>query len=218
MTSTMRAARVEELGKPLVIRDLEIPKPGAGQVLIKTEACGVCHTDLHAMKGDWPLKPQTPFTPGHEGIGIVTELGLGVKIVKEGDRVGLPWLYSSCGHCEYCLKARETVCDSAQFTGYTQDGGFAEYMLADPNYLAKIPASLKPIDAAPIVCAGVTTYKGVKETGTYIHIYIYITPVSLHLCYINNNHYQSNVLYCTRSESKSNIHIQSFEAYISHVL
>jgi len=161
----MRAARVEEFGKPLVMRDLKIPSPGAGEILVKTEACGVCHTDLHAQKGDWKLKPTPPFTPGHEGIGIVAQVGSGVKIVKEGDRVGVPWLYSTCGHCEYCLKARETVCDSAKYTGYITDGGFAEYMIADPNYVARIPDGLNPIDAAPIVCAGITTYKGLKETG-----------------------------------------------------
>jgi len=134
-------------------------------VLIKTESCGVCHTDLHAQQGDWPVKPQPPFTPGHEGIGRVIEVGRGVTEVKEGDRVGVPWLYSACGHCEYCLTACETVCGGAQYGGYTKDGGFAEYMLADPKYVAKIPDGLDPIAAAPIVCAGVTTYKGVKETN-----------------------------------------------------
>lgn len=166
MTQTMQAAVVEQFGQPLVLKRCDIPTPGPGQILVHTEACGVCHTDLHAARGDWPLKPGLPFIPGHEGIGIVTALGQGVTSVKEGERVGVPWLYSACGHCEYCLSAWETVCAQAQFGGYTQNGGFAEYILADPNYVAHIPEVLSACEAAPIICAGVTTYKGIKETAT----------------------------------------------------
>lgn len=160
----MQAAVVEEFGKPLVLREWEIPTPGTGQIVVKTEACGVCHTDLHASHGDWPLKPKPPFIPGHEAIGIVCAVGAGVSLVKEGDRVGVPWLYSACGHCEYCLSAWETVCPKALFGGYSVNGGFAEYILADPNYVAHIPKSLSPREAAPLICAGITTYKGIKET------------------------------------------------------
>jgi len=163
-TLTMHAAVVEEFGQPLVLREWEIPTAGPGQIVVKTEACGVCHTDLHAAGGDWPLKPTLPFIPGHEAIGIVTEVGAGVTIVKEGDRVGVPWLYSACGHCEYCLTAWETICPDAQFGGYTKNGGFAEYILADPNYVAHIPKGLAPTEAAPLICAGITTYKGLKQT------------------------------------------------------
>lgn len=166
MTSTMQAAQVEQFGKPLVLKKLPVPVPGPGQILVKVEACGVCHTDLHAANGDWPLKPALPFTPGHEGIGIVTQLGSGVTAAKLGDRVGVPWLYSACGHCEFCLAAQEPVCAQAQFGGYTQNGGFAEYTLADPNYVAHIPAALSAIEAAPLICAGITSYKGIKETQT----------------------------------------------------
>jgi propanol-preferring alcohol dehydrogenase len=162
----MHAAVVEEFGKPLVLREWVVPAVGPGQILVKTEACGVCHTDLHAANGDWPLKPTPPFIPGHEAIGRVVEVGAGVTIVKEGDRVGVPWLYSACGHCEHCLSAWETVCGEAQFGGYTKNGGFAEYVLADPDYVAHIPAGLSPTAAAPIICAGITTYKGIKETKT----------------------------------------------------
>jgi propanol-preferring alcohol dehydrogenase len=165
MPNKMYAAVVEQFGKPLVLREWDVPTPRAGQILIKTEACGVCHTDLHAAHGDWPLKPTLPFIPGHEGIGRVVAVGAGVTNVKEGDRVGVPWLYSACGQCEYCLKGQETVCAGAEFGGYTKNGGFAEYMLADPNYVAHVPAGLAPQDAAPIICAGITTYKGIKETG-----------------------------------------------------
>jgi propanol-preferring alcohol dehydrogenase len=164
MAKTMHAAVVVAFGKPLEFREYDIPSPGPGEILVKTEACGVCHTDLHAASGDWPLKPTPPFTPGHEGIGRVAALGAGVTTVKEGDRVGVPWLYSACGHCEYCLTAWETVCAKAEFGGYTKNGGFAEYIIADPNYVAHIPKGLGAQQAAPLICAGITTYKGVKQT------------------------------------------------------
>jgi propanol-preferring alcohol dehydrogenase len=164
MANHMQAAVVEAFGKPLVLQDVPVPVPGPGRILVKTEACGVCHTDVHAAAGDWPLKPTLPFIPGHEAIGRVVALGAGVTLVKEGDRVGVPWLYSACGHCEYCLSAWETVCGEAQFGGYTKNGGFAEFILADPDYVAHIPAGLSAIEAAPVICAGITTYKGLKVT------------------------------------------------------
>lgn len=199
MTTYMQAAQVEQFGQPLVIQKLPIPTPGPGQILVKTEACGVCHTDLHARDGDWPLKPGLPFTPGHEGIGIVVALGEGVTAVKEGERVGVPWLYSACGHCEFCLAAKEPVCAEAQFGGYTQNGGFAEYILADPNYVAHIPAGLSARDAAPLICAGVTSYKGIKETqarpGEWVvvsgigglgHLAVqYAKAMGLHVCAVD---------------------------------
>jgi propanol-preferring alcohol dehydrogenase len=199
MTKKMQAAVVEQFGKPLVLKELEIPTPRRGEILIKTEACGVCHTDLHAANGDWPLKPGLPFTPGHEGIGIVTALGEGVTAVKEGDRVGVPWLYSACGHCEYCLAAQEPVCAEAQFGGYTKNGGFAEYMIGDPNYVAHVPAKLSAREAAPLICAGITSYKGIKETqarpGEWVvisgcgglgHLGIqYAKAMGLHVCAVD---------------------------------
>lgn len=160
----MQAAVVEQFGHPLDLKEWPVPTPAAGQIVVRTEACGVCHTDLHAARGDWPVLPSLPFIPGHEGIGLVAAVGAGVTEVKEGDRVGVPWLYSACGHCEHCLAAWETVCADAQFGGYTKNGGFAEFILADPRYVAHIPAGLTATAAAPIICAGVTTYKGVKET------------------------------------------------------
>jgi propanol-preferring alcohol dehydrogenase len=199
MTQKMHAAVVEQFGQPLVLKELAIPEPGPGQILVKTEACGVCHTDLHALEGDWPLKPTLPFIPGHEAVGIVVALGAGVTAVKEGDRVGVPWLYSACGHCEYCLAAREPVCPDAKFGGYTQNGGFAEYILADPNYVAHIPANLTAQDAAPLICAGITSYKGIKETqakpGDWIvisgigglgHLAVqYAKAMGLHVCAVD---------------------------------
>ena len=199
MALQMHAAVVEAFGKPLVLREWEIPSPGPGQILVKTEACGVCHTDLHAASGDWPFKPALPFIPGHEAIGIVATAGSGVTIVKEGDRVGVPWLWSACGHCEYCLSGWETACARAQFGGYTKNGGFAEYVLADPSYVARVPAGLAANDAAPLICAGLTTYKGIKETeampGEWIavsgagglgHLAIqYAKAMGLHVCAID---------------------------------
>jgi len=199
MSRKMQAAVVEAFGQALKLRELDIPMPGPGQILVKTEACGVCHTDLHAAKGDWPAKPTLPFIPGHEGIGRVVALGAGVTAVKEGDRVGVPWLYSACGHCEHCLAAWETVCAQAQFGGYTKNGGFAEYIVADPNYVAHVPAGLTAQDAAPLICAGVTSYKGIKETaakpGQWIvvsgigglgHLAVqYAKAMGLHVCAVD---------------------------------
>ena len=146
----MQVAAVEQFGQPLALREWDVPTPGAGQILIKTEVCGVCHTDLHAMRGDFPVKAALPFIPGHEGIGRVVAMGAGVTSVKEGDRVGVPWLYSACRHCEHCLAAWETVCGEAEYGGYTKNGGFAEYIIADPRYVAHIPAGLAAIGAAPM--------------------------------------------------------------------
>ncbi len=124
----------------------------------------MCHTDLHAVEGDWPIKPQPPFIPGHEGVGYVAALGQGVTAVKEGDRIGVPWLFSACGHCEFCLTGWETLCKQQQNAGYSVNGSFAEYVLVDPNYVGHIPANLEFTPVAPILCAGVTVYKGLKET------------------------------------------------------
>jgi propanol-preferring alcohol dehydrogenase len=166
MARTMKAAVVRDFGKPLVIEEAVIPTPGAGQILVKIAATGVCHTDLHAAEGDWPVKPKPPFIPGHEGVGHVFAIGPGVKHVKEGDRVGVPWLYTACGHCRHCLGGWETLCEEQQNTGYSVNGSFAEYVVADPNYVGHLPDNVSFIDIAPILCAGVTVYKGLKVTDT----------------------------------------------------
>lgn len=161
---TMKASVVEKFGAPLVIREVPIPTPGPGQALVEIVASGVCHTDLHAADGDWPVQPTLPFTPGHEGAGIVVALGAGVKHLKEGDRVGIAWLHSACGHCDYCLAGWETLCPEQKNSGYSVDGTFAEYALGAADYVGRIPKQLSYVDAAPILCAGVTTYKGLKQT------------------------------------------------------
>lgn len=166
MPSTMKAAVVREFRKPLVIEEVPVPQPGPGQVVVKIAATGVCHTDLHAAEGDWPVKPKPPFIPGHEGVGHVSAVGTGVRHVKEGDRVGVPWLYTACGHCKHCLGGWETLCLDQQNTGYSVNGGFAEYVLADPNYVGHLPAKANFVEISPILCAGVTVYKGLKVTDT----------------------------------------------------
>ncbi|MGM9928088.1 MAG: alcohol dehydrogenase AdhP [Bacillus sp. (in: firmicutes)] len=171
----MKAAVVNEFKNKLEIK--EVPKPTLeyGEVLVKIEACGVCHTDLHAAHGDWPVKPKLPLIPGHEGVGIVEEIAEGVTSVKVGDRVGIPWLYSACGECEYCLTGRETLCEDQLNGGYSVDGGYAEYCKAPANYVAKIPSNVDPVEIAPILCAGVTTYKALKvseaKPGDWVAIY-----------------------------------------------
>lgn len=166
MAKMMKAAVVRQFKMPLSIEEVPVPEVGPGQILVKIEASGVCHTDLHAADGDWPVKPNPPFIPGHEGVGTVAAVGAGVTAVKEGDRVGVPWLHTACGHCRQCLAGWETLCDLQQNTGYSVNGGFAEYTLADPNYVGHLPDTLAWEMAAPILCAGVTVYKGLKETDT----------------------------------------------------
>src|SRR5271166_88402 len=163
---TMRAAVVERFREPLVMRELPVPTPGPGQALVEIIASGVCHTDLHAADGDWPVKPGLPITPGHEGAGIVVALGPGVTHLKEGDRVGIAWLHSACGHCDFCLSGWETLCLEQKNSGYSVNGSFAQYALAQAGYVGRITKNLPFVDAAPILCAGVTTYKGLKETNT----------------------------------------------------
>jgi len=158
----MKAAVVHAFGEPLRIEEVPVPEVTPGQVLVKVIASGVCHTDLHAADGDWPVKPTLPFIPGHEGVGYVAAIGAGVKGIKEGDRVGVPWLHTACGHCEHCITGWETLCDEQQMTGYTVNGGYAEYVLADPGYVGHLPDNVGFGEIAPVLCAGVTVYKGLK--------------------------------------------------------
>jgi len=158
----MKAAVVHTFGQPLQIEEVPVPEVPPGQVLVKVAASGVCHTDLHAAEGDWPVKPSLPFIPGHEGVGHVAAVGAGVRNIKEGDRVGVPWLHTACGHCEHCITGWETLCDEQQMTGYTVNGGFAEYVLADPGYVGQLPANVGFTEIAPVLCAGLTVYKALK--------------------------------------------------------
>ena len=166
MSNKMKAAVLHEFNQPLQIEEVDIPTPGAGEIVVKMQASGVCHTELHAIEGDWPVKPSPPFIPGHEGVGLITAVGEGVTHVKEGDRVGVPWLYSACGHCTHCLGGWETLCERQQNAGYSVNGSFSEYVLANANYVGIIPESVDSIEIAPVLCAGVTVYKGLKMTDT----------------------------------------------------
>ena len=160
--ATMKAVVVPELGAPLEIREVPVPEPGPGQVLVRMQASGLCHTDIHAANGDWPVKPTPPFIPGHEGIGTVEKLGPGVPLRKVGDRVAIAWLGSACGQCRYCVSGWETLCESQHNSGYSIDGAWAEYAVADAKYVVAVPDGVSSFDAAPLTCAGVTTFKAVK--------------------------------------------------------
>ena len=160
----MKAAVVRAFKEALAIEEVPVPSPGPGEVLVKVAACGVCHTDLHAAEGDWPAKPIPPFIPGHEAAGIVAAAGPGVKDRKEGDTVGVAWLHDACGACEFCQTGWETLCTQQHNTGYSCNGGFAEYVLVPAAFAARLPAGADLVAMAPILCAGVTTYKALRET------------------------------------------------------
>ena len=161
----MKAAVVHDFRQPLRIEDIPTPEPGPGQVVVKIETSGLCHTDMHAAHGDWPIKPTLPFVPGHEGVGRVERIGPGVSDLHEGDLVAVPWLGWACGACEYCASGWETLCLKQRNTGYSVNGGYAEYVLADAPFVGHVPAGIDPLDAAPLTCAGVTSYKAVKVSG-----------------------------------------------------
>lgn len=160
----MNAAEVEAFGEDLVVGEHEIPEPGPHQALVKLIASGVCHTELHAAGGDWPVKPKLPLIPGHEGVGIVEKLGPDVTELEVGQMVGNAWLWSACGNCDHCRTGWETLCEQQVNGGYGIDGSFGEYMLVDARYAAVIPEGADPYEIAPVLCAGVTVYKGLKQT------------------------------------------------------
>ena len=164
--STMRAAVVHGFTEPLSVDEIEIPTPGPFEALVKVDYTGVCHTDLHAAHGDWPVKPSPPFVPGHEGVGTVVAVGDSVTRVAVGDTVGNAWLWSACGECEYCETGWETLCPNQQNGGYSVDGSFGQYMLVDSRYCPVVPDGVELAAVGPILCAGVTVYKGLKMTDT----------------------------------------------------
>jgi propanol-preferring alcohol dehydrogenase len=163
---TYRAAVVHEFMTPMTIEQVPRRRLESAHVLVKVEATGLCHTDIHAARGDWPIKPVPPFIPGHEGVGIVVEKGAAVTEVAVGDRVAMPWLGYACGTCDYCVSGWETLCLEQKNMGYSIDGTFGEYAVAYGRMVVKVPDGVDPFDAAPLTCAGVTTYKAVKVAGT----------------------------------------------------
>jgi propanol-preferring alcohol dehydrogenase len=158
----MKAAVVTSFDAPLEVQEVAVPEPGAGQLLVRIEASGICHTDIHAAHGDWPVKPKLPLIPGHEGIGVVERVGEGAPAGLLGKRVAIPWLGTSCGHCRYCVSGWETLCESQLNSGYSVDGAYAEYALAYAHGVVEVPDGVSSFEAAPLTCAGVTTYKAVK--------------------------------------------------------
>lgn len=164
-TEKMSAAVVTAFGEDLEIEDMPLPEPGRDQALVRLIASGVCHTDLHAAHGDWPVKPEPPFVPGHEGVGEVVAVGEGVTRVSVGDLVGNAWLWSACGECQHCQEGWETLCENQVNGGYSMNGSFGQYMLVDARYCPLIPEGADPFEIAPVLCAGVTVYKGLKVTG-----------------------------------------------------
>ncbi len=156
--ATMRAMVFEKQGEPLHLKSVPVPKPSAGQVLVKIIACGVCRTDLHILEGELD-KPKLPLIPGHEIVGTVVETGKNVTGIKAGDLVGIPWVGYTCGHCKYCKSGRENLCENGEFTGYTINGGYAEYTVADSRFCFHLPHDHSGPDAAPLLCAGLIGYR-----------------------------------------------------------
>lgn len=176
----MRAMMLDVPNNPLRLTERAVPRPGAGQVLIRVEACGVCRTDLHLVDGELP-SPMLPVIPGHEIVGRVAALGEGVTGFAVGQRVGVPWLGWTCGACEYCLSGQENLCDAARFTGYTLDGGYAEFTVADQRYCFALPDPLPAAELAPLLCAGLIGYRALAMAGDARRIGIYGFGAAAHI-------------------------------------
>jgi len=170
----------EKAGQPLRSAELPVPQAGAGHVLIRVRACAVCRTDLHITDGELN-EPELPLIPGHEIIGVVEKIGKEATRFKLGDRVGVPWLGWTCGHCEFCVSGRENLCDEARFTGYTLDGGYAEYAVADPRFCFAIPDSYSDAEAAPLLCAGLIGYRSLVKAGQGKRLGIYGFGAAAHI-------------------------------------
>ena len=149
---------------PLHVRDVPVPRPASGEVLVKVRVCGVCRTDLHVVEGELP-DIRLPLIPGHQVVGTVAELGAGVSELREGDRVGIAWLQATCGACEFCTSGRENLCEKARFTGYQADGGYAEYAVVPARYAYPIPPVFSDDEAAPLLCAGIIGYRALRLSG-----------------------------------------------------
>jgi alcohol dehydrogenase, propanol-preferring len=176
----MHAMLFEKPGQPLRMAEIPIPKPGPGQLLIRVRACAVCRTDLHVVDGEL-TRPKLPLIPGHEIVGIVEEKGEGAERFETGDRVGIPWLGWTCGECSYCLWGRENLCDKARFTGYTIDGGYADYTVADQRFCLPIPDFYGDAEAAPLLCAGLIGYRSLVKAGDGKRLGIYGFGAAAHI-------------------------------------
>ena len=176
----MHAMLLEHAGRPLERRRIPIPVPGAGQILVKVGACGVCRTDLHVVDGEL-TRPKLPLVPGHEVVGRVAAVGAGVERFGEGERVGVPWLGWTCGRCELCRAGRENLCAQARFTGYTLDGGYADYALADQRYCFPLTGSYSDGEAAPLLCAGLIGYRALVMAGEAERLGLYGFGAAAHI-------------------------------------
>ncbi len=176
----MRAMTLRATGGPLMMEERAKPAPGPGQVLIRVEACGVCRTDLHVVDGELP-DPKLPIVPGHEVVGFVERLGADVEFLSIGERIGAPWLAHTCGHCFYCDSGRENLCDHSEFTGYTRDGGYASHMIADADYVLKLPQEGDPAAMAPLLCAGLIGWRCLKAAGEGRRIGLYGFGAAAHI-------------------------------------
>jgi propanol-preferring alcohol dehydrogenase len=175
----LRAAVLERAGAPLVVTDVPVPTPGTGEVLIRVAACGACRTDLHILDGEL-TESAFPLIPGHQIVGKVEVAGAGA-MVGVGQRVGVPWLASTCGHCDYCASERENLCDDAKFTGYTRNGGFAEYAVADARFCVPLPEGVSGASAAPLLCAGLIGYRALRLAGDAKRLGLYGFGASAHI-------------------------------------
>jgi propanol-preferring alcohol dehydrogenase len=193
----MRAMVFERAGQPLTLRDIPRPEPGAGQILIRVEACGVCRTDLHIVDGEL-THPKLPLVPGHEVVGRIAALGPGVEGFAEGQRVGVPWLGHACGHCPYCDMGRENLCDEPLFTGYTFDGGYAEYCLAHTDFTFPLPEDADPVALAPLLCAGLIGYRSLSKAGAAKVLGLYGFGAAAHILCQIAIHQDRRVLAFTR--------------------
>jgi len=176
----MRAMVMERQRTSLVLQDLPIPEPGQGEILLQVLSCGICRTDLHVVDGDL-TEPALPLVPGHQIVGRVTQLGAGVEGFKPGDRVGVPWLGGSCGHCWYCCHEKENLCDSARYTGYQINGGFAEYTVASADYCFPLPDGYDDSQAAPLLCAGLIGYRAYRLVDHCQNIGLYGFGAAAHI-------------------------------------
>jgi alcohol dehydrogenase, propanol-preferring len=176
----MRAMVLDEPHKPLRLAERAVPQPGNGEILLRVEACGVCRTDLHLIDGELP-QPRLPIIPGHEIVGRVEALGDGVWSFTAGERIGVPWLGWTCGTCGYCTSGQENLCDAARFTGYTIDGGYAEYAVADQRFCFPLPDAIPAAELAPLLCAGLIGYRALRMAGNARHIGLYGFGAAAHI-------------------------------------
>jgi alcohol dehydrogenase, propanol-preferring len=187
--------------QPLVLTDYPAPKPGPKEILIRVKVCGLCHTDLHTVEGEI-VPPKLPIIPGHQIVGLVAGKGKEVRRYKEGDRVGVPWLFSTCGKCEYCREGRENLCEEARFTGFHENGGYAQYVTAHAGFAYPLPVEYPDLEAAPLLCAGIIGFRALRQSGVKPgeRLGLYGFGASAHIALQIARHWSCEVYVFTRSE------------------